>query len=98
MRVSLNTFWIAPIILVGSVAGWQAQAADIDFEGLTEEGNGGALASPYLLGKCNGQEQRSDFLDRHLRTRLRVDSSRVFEQNRSEEEREAVELGVRIHR
>ena len=36
MGKSFNTFWIAPLILVGSVAGWQAQAADMDFEGLTE--------------------------------------------------------------
>ena len=36
MRISFSTFWIAPLVLVGSVTGWQAQAADIDFEGLLE--------------------------------------------------------------
>ena len=31
-----DTFWIAPLILLGSVAGWEAHSADLDFEGLQE--------------------------------------------------------------
>ena len=36
MGTSFNNFWFAPLILVGSVASWQAQAAEMDFEGLAE--------------------------------------------------------------
>ena len=36
MGKSFNTFWIAPLILLGAVAGWEAQSADLDFEGLAE--------------------------------------------------------------
>jgi hypothetical protein len=36
MGTPLNIFRIAPLVLAGSVAGWQVQAADIDFEGLSE--------------------------------------------------------------